>query len=131
MLTIREAILETHPDTATNGTSTDPTDPAADPEESAVGKAMKEAVRLSLEAEKNGGATCANADSAERRLLKTVSGFCSSCVSLLDCPLPAKGWRPVPPDQDAREMYGDKPEHALPWSYKNVNPRKLYRCITI
>jgi DNA replication protein DnaC len=45
---------------------------------------------------------------SEERQHRQVSGFCPSCISLLDCPLPTKGWRPIPPDQTYPEWAYEK-----------------------
>jgi DNA replication protein DnaC len=84
-------------------------------EESVVVKALKEAAKLAYEAELSGKPYLVEIDATEKRWLKMISGFCDSCVSLSDCPLPTKGWIPVPPDQG----------EYLPWSYRKCANLKV------
>lgn len=53
----------------------------------------------------------------EHEIAKLVMQYCDTCTSLGDCVLPAKGWIPVPPNEDAKEMYGEE----APWSWRQCS----------
>jgi DNA replication protein DnaC len=137
---IEDMIINPPPITEIRGESTDADVAESDPEiegESVLVKALREAANA-IEAEERGKTpdeikrirderlNNANLNILEERLYNTVSGFCHTCVSLMDCPLPAKGWRPVPPDAETREMYCNLPANYAPWAYEKCENLLVY-----
>ena len=52
----------------------------------------------------------------EYELIQKTLDYCGNCLSLGDCVLPAKGWLPVPPTEEEKQMYQDY--NGVPWKYR-------------
>ncbi len=53
----------------------------------------------------------------EQELMEKALDYCDNCLSLGDCVMPAKGWLPVPPSEEVKEIYGE----AAPWSWRHCS----------
>jgi DNA replication protein DnaC len=50
----------------------------------------------------------------EIEIAKLAAQYCDTCIGLGDCPLPMKGYIPIPPDDERKELYG---EMEPPWAW--------------
>jgi len=55
----------------------------------------------------------------EAEVLKMASGYCPNCINLGDCALPMKGWMPVPPGEEVKQMYQE--DHHPPWNWRKCS----------
>ena len=67
---------------------------------------------------KNTGTNGGLIELLELETARIAARYCGTCISLGDCPLPIKGYIPVPPSEEVKQMYAGT---EAPWSWRKCH----------